>query len=261
MNVPVAYEGREPYLFISYAHKNSNRVLPIIAGLQSQGFRVWYDAGIEAGTEWPEYIATHLAGCGCFVAFITEAALASQNCRREINYAISKDLPMLAVYLEEVTLTPGMEMQLGTLQALYSYRHRSDRSFLEALYQAAVLRKCLGTGPVSGDTEAEVIPVSSMEPEVFRDHGIVTAPPVHKVDLSATELDLRFAEAVEISLKQGATNISLLQRRMTIGFGRASRIIDQLEQCGIVGPNRGPKPRELLIDAEQWEKIKQEWDL
>lgn len=257
---PVAYEGREPYIFISYAHKNSDRVLPIVAALQSQGFRVWYDAGIEAGTEWPEYIATHLAGCGCFLAFITEAALASQNCRREIHYAISKDLPMLAVYLEEVTLTPGMEMQLGTLQALYSYRHQNDRSFLEALYQAAILRKCLGAVKLAGG-EAEEVPARSVTRERGEDLGIVSVPPAGKVDLSAAELDPLFVEAVEVSLKQGATNTSLLQRRMTIGYGRASRIMEQMTLCGIVGPYRGPKPRELLIDGAQWKKIKEEWDL
>ena len=37
-----AYEGQEPYIFISYAHKDSNTVLPIIQGLQERGFRVWY---------------------------------------------------------------------------------------------------------------------------------------------------------------------------------------------------------------------------
>lgn len=142
VNQPNAYEGNAPYIFISYAHKNTDRVLPIIAALQSRGFRVWYDAGIEAGSEWPEYIAQHLKNCGCFVAFITEEALESQNCRREINYAISKNLPMLAVYLAEVSLTPGMEMQLGTLQSLFAHRHDSMDSFVDKLSVCTLLRSC-----------------------------------------------------------------------------------------------------------------------
>ncbi|MBE6974304.1 MAG: toll/interleukin-1 receptor domain-containing protein [Ruminococcaceae bacterium] len=71
------YEGSEPYIFVSYAHKDSARVLPVIEGLQAKGFRVWYDAGIEAGTEWPEYIAEHLMGANCVIAFISESALES----------------------------------------------------------------------------------------------------------------------------------------------------------------------------------------
>ena len=43
------YEGTLPYLFVSYAHKNDAAVLEIISTLQSRGFRVWYDEGIEAG--------------------------------------------------------------------------------------------------------------------------------------------------------------------------------------------------------------------
>ena len=54
------YEGTQPYIFVSYAHKNDAAVLEIIGTLQSRGFRVWYDEGIEAGSEWPESIASHL---------------------------------------------------------------------------------------------------------------------------------------------------------------------------------------------------------
>ena len=54
------YEGTLPYLFVSYAHANDAAVLEIISTLQARGFRVWYDEGIEAGSEWPESIASHL---------------------------------------------------------------------------------------------------------------------------------------------------------------------------------------------------------
>ena len=40
MNRPIAYEGKEPFIFISYSHKDSDRVVPIIEGLQQRGFRV-----------------------------------------------------------------------------------------------------------------------------------------------------------------------------------------------------------------------------
>ena len=54
-----AYKGKKPYIFVSYAHKNDTKVLPRIESLQQRGFWVWFDQGIEAGTEWPRYIATH----------------------------------------------------------------------------------------------------------------------------------------------------------------------------------------------------------
>ena len=57
------YEGNEPYVFVSYSHKDSDRVQPLIQELKERGFRIWYDAEIEAGSEWPEYIARRLLNC------------------------------------------------------------------------------------------------------------------------------------------------------------------------------------------------------
>ena len=78
------YEGQEPYIFISYAHKNSDRVVPILEKLDQAGYRVWYDDGIAPGSEWPEYIAEHLNGCSVAIAFISQDSIDSPNCRREI---------------------------------------------------------------------------------------------------------------------------------------------------------------------------------
>ena len=58
-----AYEGRAPYIFVSYAHKDAAQVLPVIAQLQSYGYRIWYDEGIAPGSEWAENIAVHLNNC------------------------------------------------------------------------------------------------------------------------------------------------------------------------------------------------------
>ena len=149
-----AYEGKEPYIFISYAHKDSEAVLPIIRRLQDENHRVWYDAGIEAGTEWPEYIAEHIKDCACFVCFITQSALDSHNCRREINYAIKLKKNMLTAYLEDVELSDGMEMQLDILQAIFRSRHDSDSSFLDELLRSVLLKECRFL-PEEAENEAE----------------------------------------------------------------------------------------------------------
>ena len=54
------YSGVEPYIFISYSHKDSAIVLPIVEQLDKMGFRVWFDEGIEVGSEWPQFIAEHI---------------------------------------------------------------------------------------------------------------------------------------------------------------------------------------------------------
>lgn len=154
-----AYQGIEPYIFISYAHKDSGVVLPIIKSLNEAGFLVWYDEGIEAGTEWPEFVAKRLYQSSVVIAFISNAALDSQNCRREINFAISKKKEMLTVYIENVELSLGMEMQLGTTQAMF-YTRMSYETFLKNLTSSDILKPCYNEALAASCSKQEEEPAS-----------------------------------------------------------------------------------------------------
>ena len=57
-------------------------------------------------------------------------------------------------------------------------------------------------------------------------------------------------------LETGQASVSMLQRRLKLGYARAARLVDQLEEKGIVGPFEGSKPRQLLITKEQWQEMK-----
>ena len=143
----MVYEGDEKYIFISYAHKDSARVLPLVDALQANGFRVWYDSGIEAGTEWPEYIEEHLCNAQVVVAFMSPAAVASKNCRNEINLALELNKEVLVVYLEDTVLAKGMRLQLNAAQSLFRMHHTSDESFARELLAARILRDCCDGAP------------------------------------------------------------------------------------------------------------------
>lgn len=67
--------------------------------------------------------------------------------------------------------------------------------------------------------------------------------------------DELLAEAKEIVINSGKASASYLQRRLSIGYARAARILDLLEEAGIVGPSNGAKPREILISKEQYENM------
>ena len=150
------YEGTQPYIFVSYAHKNDAAVLEIIGTLQSRGFRVWYDEGIEAGSEWPESIASHLERAQLVLAFLSPAYLQSDNCRKEMHYALTKKKPVINVYLEQTELSPGMEMQIGNLFALMKYTYPSEEYFYDKLFSAELLdaSKFAGDPPELPDTPA-----------------------------------------------------------------------------------------------------------
>ena len=62
--------------------------------------------------------------------------------------------------------------------------------------------------------------------------------------------------AVEVVLETGQASVSMLQRRLKLGYSRAARLVDQMEQRGYVGPFEGSKPRQLLITKEKWQEIK-----
>ncbi len=64
--------------------------------------------------------------------------------------------------------------------------------------------------------------------------------------------DPLFDDAVEVLLETGQASASMLQRRLKLGYSRAARLIDQMEERGIVGPFEGSKPRQLLITRASW---------
>lgn len=61
-----------------------------------------------------------------------------------------------------------------------------------------------------------------------------------------------FRQAARLILQNRKASVSLIQRRMKIGFARAGRLMDMMEQAGIVGPYRGSKPREILVDPQEY---------
>ena len=69
--------------------------------------------------------------------------------------------------------------------------------------------------------------------------------------------DPMFSQAAEVVIEAGQASTSLLQRRCKLGYARAARIIDELEQAHIVGPYEGSKPRQVLITRQQWLEMEQ----
>ncbi|MDD5237284.1 MAG: DNA translocase FtsK 4TM domain-containing protein, partial [Candidatus Omnitrophica bacterium] len=70
------------------------------------------------------------------------------------------------------------------------------------------------------------------------------------------EKDDLFDEAVKLVMETGQASVSILQRRMRLGYTRAARLIDSMEQAGLVGPYEGSKPRRIIADRKEW--LKQE---
>ncbi|MCR5005285.1 MAG: TIR domain-containing protein [Clostridiales bacterium] len=135
-----AYNGTEPFIFVSYAHRNSDKVVPIIAKIQADGYRVWFDEGIDPGTEWDTNIANHVRGCSLMLAFMSKEYLASENCKDELNFARDLSKNRILIYLEDVELPDGMAMRLNRLQAIHQYKYEDQKDFYEKLYNSPDLQ-------------------------------------------------------------------------------------------------------------------------
>ena len=66
------------------------------------------------------------------------------------------------------------------------------------------------------------------------------------------DADPMMDEAIKVVVEAGQASTSLLQRRLRLGYARAGRLIDEMEQLGIVGPHEGSKPRQVLMTYTQW---------
>ena len=157
------YEGPDPYIFVSYAHRDYERIDSILRELKARGYRFWYDEGIDPGTEWPESIARHLESSSVCLSFISPYSAASKNCRREINFALSRNIPLLTIFLEDTKISPGLEMQISTYQSIMGYRYPDLPSLMERVESVDVMKPCrgpAGTAASSGKTSAQWAPAA-----------------------------------------------------------------------------------------------------
>ena len=74
-------------------------------------------------------------------------------------------------------------------------------------------------------------------------------------DSNGSDYDELLPQAVDVIFETGQASTSMLQRRLKLGYARAARIVDQMEEMGVVGPFEGSKPRTLLITKDQWRQM------
>jgi hypothetical protein len=173
-------EGKKPYLFISYSHEDTTRVVAAIRALQRMGYRIWYDMGISAGAQWPEDVADHIFCCDAVLAFMTPNSILSDNCREELFYAKKCSKKILLAYLDKCDLTHGMDMRLGMLQAIERWRCKDDEEFYTRLAKEKILQPCRGEiessdSSIVPDTDAIATDTEQKQFQINADQGDIIA--------------------------------------------------------------------------------------
>ncbi len=172
---------------------------------------------------------------GCFV---------SERAAKQVVdlWAVRHLTALLSEFLPEPEQTAQEIVQRDLIDVFY-HPHRAGRSRkleqLKTILDEAIIDNLLARGyyePLEEEVEQRVAQFS----EESAGNG---------------EFDTLFAEAARLVVMHREASVSMLQRRLDVGWARAGRIIDQLERAGIVGPHAGSKPRKVLIeDADELEK-------
>jgi hypothetical protein len=117
-----AYLGDKPYIFVSYSHKDSEAVKEDLRHMNSEGYHIWYDEGIEIGKDWPDELATAIQNCTQFIVYISGYSIKSEHVKDEIFYALNNNKKIVPIYLENTVLPSGLGLKLGSKQGIMKYQ-------------------------------------------------------------------------------------------------------------------------------------------
>lgn len=153
------YEGKEPYIFISYCHADKELIYPLIEQISLDGYRVWYDVGNKPGFNWLMNIEEHLENSKAVIAFISKHSRDSNNCNKEIVYAMKCEKKIIPVLIDDATLPRGLRMQLVDLHYLERKNFPSDKELLKKCYEPQECQACKdpsGSIPLRNDEGANI---------------------------------------------------------------------------------------------------------
>lgn len=181
------------------------------------------------------------------------------------------------IHLVIATQRPSVDVITGTIKANISSRIAFAVS---SAIDSRTILDCQGAENLIGDGDMLFLPIDANKPVRIQgcyvsekeiaeicDHWRQQAPPEYVMDPAAVavereearyeseESDPFYEEAVRWVAERGQASTSMLQRRFAIGFQRASRLLDMMEERGIVAPRDGPRPREVLISVAEAEEM------
>ena len=172
-----AYTGKDPYVFVSYAHDDSEQVFSEIIHLNDNGFNIWYDEGIHPGVSWRQEIANRILSANWFAYFVSPRSVSSSNCIKEINFALDNHIPLVIIYMEETVLPSGLGLALGDIQALLKHElspSSYERKLLAAFSSDANRTYFPNISPKSGFADGvisvAVLPFINMSNEVEQEY-------------------------------------------------------------------------------------------
>lgn len=259
------YEGNEPFVFFSYCRRNSDLAYPIIDGLLRAGCRVWYDRGIRAGADWPEYIAKKLEDCAAFAVLLTEESEESTNCKNEFTMASQLQKPMVAMKTESVVLDFGVVLNLGGNEPLIVEKF-SDKALVDTLLGRSELKSSMGAASrieedIEDDSEEEleVKPEeeTKIKQEEKKEEEIEVKP--EEIEDKPEEIEVE-PEKIEDKPESGSAQPHALKKRLEQSGAKECREIasQAVQQAEALKEERKQKEAELLALQQRIAELQEE---
>lgn len=172
-----------------------------------------------------------------------------------ITGTIKANIPSRIAFAVSSAIDSRTILDMGGAEKLLG---KGDMLFYPSFYSKPVRVQ----GSFISDEEVEnvvdFIKVNSVHDEENKLEEKIISEIEKKKNAEVSETDPLFNDALRHIIADEQASISYLQRKLKIGYSRAARIVDQMEEVGILGPHEGSKPRTLLMDKEEIEKILEE---
>ena len=108
-----AYMGEEPYLFVSYSHKDTAKVYPILDALYDRKYRLWYDESCETGNDFRDELRERIENSEAVILFVSKSSMLSPFCGMEIIVARENGKRLYPVYLDNTEIPPAFQILLS----------------------------------------------------------------------------------------------------------------------------------------------------
>ena len=107
-----AYTGNEPYLFVSYSHRDSAIVYPILDALYDKKYRIWYDESCETGNDFRDELRKRIEKAEAVLLFVSESSMTSRFCGMEIIVARENNKRLFPIYVDDSDIPPAFQLLL-----------------------------------------------------------------------------------------------------------------------------------------------------
>lgn len=203
-------------LFISYAREDTDRIRELVEILRDGGHEPWFDHRLVVGQDWREQLEEIINKCDAFVYALTPHSIESEWCQWEFSRASELGKPIIPILMDKASAPMLPE----------AIKRRQYADFTEGMTGRAVAKLLRGLQKV-----ASIIPPK----EVPAPPPIPSGVPSRAVHTDET----LYLEALRIANQNGGISINLLIEQLRIGYPRAKRLIQRMENEGKIGAYAG----------------------